>query len=83
MLSPFPGMDPYLEEFWGDVHHSMITHSVAAIQRELPPGLFARIDVREFVEPEGEKFSPASWMNRCDKDSSTSKAPGRNARSSL
>ena len=51
MLSPFPGMDPYLEEFWGDVHHSMIVRSAAAIQRELPPGLFARIDVREFVEP--------------------------------
>ena len=20
-LSPFPGMDPYLEQYWGDVHH--------------------------------------------------------------
>src|SRR4051794_11244537 len=58
MLSPFPGMDPYLEEFWGDVHHSMITHSAAAIQRKLSPGLFARIDVREFVEPaRGEVFA--------------------------
>ena len=22
MRSPFPGMDPYLEQYWGDVHHS-------------------------------------------------------------
>ena len=23
MKSPFPGMDPYLEQFWGDVHTTM------------------------------------------------------------
>jgi hypothetical protein len=48
-------MDPYLEQFWGDVHHTMITVSRAAIQKQLPSGLVARVDERVFVEtPEGE-----------------------------
>ncbi len=51
MRSPFPGMDPYLEQFWGDVHHSMINRSRAAIQRHLPDDLVARVDERVFVEP--------------------------------
>ncbi len=51
MHSPFPGMDPYLEQFWGDVHQTMITHTRAAIQKQLPADLVARIDERVFVEP--------------------------------
>jgi uncharacterized protein DUF4058 len=51
MRSPFPGMDPFLEHFWGDVQHSMITRTSHAIQKQLPQGLVARIDVREFIEP--------------------------------
>ena len=51
MRSPFPGMDPYLEQFWGDVHHRLITYACDALQRELPGGLLARMDERVFVEP--------------------------------
>ena len=51
MRSPFPGVDPYLEQFWGDVHHTMINRSRAAIQRQLPADLVARVDERVFVEP--------------------------------
>jgi hypothetical protein len=51
MRSPFPGMDPYLEPFWGDVHHTMINRSRAAIQKQLPADLVARVDERVFVEP--------------------------------
>lgn len=51
MRSPFPGMDPYLEQFWGDVHHTMINRSRAAIQKQLPADLVARVDERVFVEP--------------------------------
>jgi hypothetical protein len=51
MRSPFPGMDPYLEQFWGDVHHTMINRSRAAIQKQLPGDLVARVDERVFVEP--------------------------------
>jgi Protein of unknown function (DUF4058) len=51
MRSPFPGMDPFLEQFWGDVHHTLINRSRAAIQKELPADLVARVDERVFVEP--------------------------------
>jgi len=51
MRSPFPGMDPYLEQFWGDVHHRLITYTCDALQRNLPGGLLARVDERVFVEP--------------------------------
>jgi len=50
MRSPFPGMDPYLEPFWGDVHSTMINRSRAAIQKQLPGDLVARIEERVFVE---------------------------------
>jgi hypothetical protein len=50
MRSPFPGMDPYLEPFWGDVHSTMINRSRAAIQKQLPSDLVARIEERVFVE---------------------------------
>jgi hypothetical protein len=51
MRSPFPGMDPYLEDFWGDFHHSMIVRGSHALQKQLPKRLVARIDIREFLEP--------------------------------
>jgi hypothetical protein len=51
MPSPFPGMDPYLEQFWGDVHHRFITYSCDALQQQLPGDLVARVDERVFVEP--------------------------------
>ena len=34
MASPFPGMDPYLEQFWGDVHHALITYARDQLQPE-------------------------------------------------
>jgi hypothetical protein len=63
MHSPFPGMDPYLEASWGDVHHTMITYASAAIQRQLPRELVARIDRREFIEPiESWPRREAEWF---------------------
>jgi hypothetical protein len=35
-------MDPYLEQRWGDFHHSVIFCIKAALQDSLPPGLRAR-----------------------------------------
>ena len=32
MASPFPGMDPYLEQHWRDVHHNLITFIQGAAQ---------------------------------------------------
>jgi Protein of unknown function (DUF4058) len=63
--SPFPGMDPYLEQFWGDVHHTMINRARAAIQKQLPGDLVARVDERVFVEREDgtrRRIIPDVWV---------------------
>src|SRR5712691_11835927 len=58
MASPFPGMDPYLEQFWGDVHHRLITYACDQLQGILPGDLRARVEERVFVEsPEGQDRS--------------------------
>ena len=49
MKSPFPGMDPYLETRWGDVHASLIIYARDLLNRSLPPGLLARSEVRAIV----------------------------------
>lgn len=48
--SPFPGMDPYLEEAWPDVHHRLCTYACDALRTMLPPGLIARLDERTIIE---------------------------------
>jgi hypothetical protein len=50
MNSPFPGMDPYLEERWGDVHHSLITFAKGFLNERLPGDLRARVEERVLVE---------------------------------
>ena len=50
MGSPFPGMDPYLEQHWRDVHHRLTTYACDALQKDLPPDLKARLEERAFVE---------------------------------
>lgn len=52
MKSPFPGMDPYLEEHWRDVHHSFLTYARDDLQEQLPGDLRARLQERVFVEPD-------------------------------
>ncbi len=48
--SPFPGMDPYLEQAWRDVHHKLCTYACDDIQSQLSGGLLARVDERLVVE---------------------------------
>jgi hypothetical protein len=52
MPSPFPGMDPYLEAHWGDVHTRIITYSTEQLQMRLPKELRARVEERVYVEAE-------------------------------
>ncbi len=52
MPSPFPGMDPYLEAHWGDVHHRLITYASDQLQSRVPSDLRARVEERVFVETE-------------------------------
>jgi Protein of unknown function (DUF4058) len=49
MPSPFPGMDPYLERHWGDVHTRLVTYASDQLQKSLPKGLRARVEERIVV----------------------------------
>jgi hypothetical protein len=49
MPSPFPGMDPYLERHWGDVHTSLVTYARDQLQKFLPRDLRARVEERVVV----------------------------------
>lgn len=51
MASPFPGMDPYLERFWRDVHARLIIYAADQLQGNLPSDLRARVEERIVVEP--------------------------------
>jgi hypothetical protein len=54
MSSPFPGMDPYLEAHWRDVHASLIIYARDALQGVLPSGLRARVEESVLLEtPQG------------------------------
>lgn len=57
MLSPFVGMDPYLEGYlWPDVHHRLATEISDQLTPQLRPHYVARIEIQVVVddEPEGE-----------------------------
>lgn len=54
MKSPFPGMDPFLEAHWRDVHASLVVYIRDALQGALPGSLFARVEERVFLESEGD-----------------------------
>jgi hypothetical protein len=51
MPSPFPGMDPYLEdpELWPDVHHTLISEIRNALNPALRPRYVARVELRVYV----------------------------------
>jgi hypothetical protein len=53
MKSPFPGMDPYLEARWSDVHVKLIAYMGEALQGSLPSGLRARAEQRVLLEDVG------------------------------
>src|SRR6266436_1070046 len=52
--SPFPGMNPFLEDFWPDVHTSLMVYLRNALQPLLPEGLFARVEESLTIDVEGE-----------------------------
>lgn len=62
--NPFPGMNPWLESHWGDVHTSLTTYARDQLQQVLPGGLRARIEEYVAVETDslpngtGKVFAP-------------------------
>jgi len=70
MKSPFPGMDPYVEPNWRDIHTTLMGDARRVLNRSLPPGLIARVEERVAVEtgddyahgigPDVRVFSPST-----------------------
>ena len=54
MPSPFPGMDPYLENpaIWPDVHHKLITVAADVLSDQLLPKYLVRVDLRVYLSDE-------------------------------
>lgn len=50
MKSPFPGMDPYLERHWGDIHTSLMVYARNQLNAQLPDDLQARVEEGLAVE---------------------------------
>lgn len=58
MPSPFPGMNPYLEQpaDWQDFHQRLITYISDALTSQVRPGFFVKIEQFVFIhEPSGEE----------------------------
>ena len=56
MPSPFPGMDPYLENpaLWPDVHHKLISVIRASLNQQLAPKYLVRIEERLYLSDESD-----------------------------
>ena len=61
--SPFPGMDPYLEARWSDVHVTLLAFLAESLQSRLPPDLRARI---EQAEAPADGSAPHRWVRVID-----------------
>lgn len=56
MPSPFPGMDPYLEDpaLWPDVHHELISVAREFLNRQLRPKYYVRVEERVYISGEDD-----------------------------
>lgn len=64
--SPFPGMDPYLEARWSDLHVKLIGFMGEAIQPMLPRNLRARGEERLLLESDRQSEDGGSRSYRSD-----------------
>lgn len=55
ITSPFPGMDPWVEQRWGDMHQRLITYTADRIQGRLPRDLLARMEERVLIKLTDER----------------------------
>ncbi|WP_413160726.1 DUF4058 family protein [Capilliphycus salinus ALCB114379] len=48
MLSPFPGINPYLEQFWSGVHHRLITAIANFVAPQIRPKYIVAVEERVY-----------------------------------
>ena len=83
MSSPFPGMDPYIEvsHLWGDFHHTLITEIKNALLSRLPERYVVRAGERSYVELMQADDEEERLSFEPDVAVTSSRGPGRSARS--
>lgn len=56
MPSPFPGMDPYLEQpaFWSSFHSRLMVAIADAIEPQLSPEYYVEVETRTYQSDDGE-----------------------------
>src|SRR3954464_2129043 len=54
--NPFPGMNPFLQTYWRDVHLKLIASMGTALSEELPPDLVARAEEEVAVAETGKGY---------------------------
>ena len=66
MPSPFPGMDPFLENrmFWRGVHQSLIAFANVELNTYLPPGFSANIEERVYIAGPDAGGYPDIYIHR-------------------
>jgi len=66
MPSPFPGMDPYLEDpaLWPGLHDSLIVYTRDALQPLIVPRYFVEIGERVYLEDPREVIYPDATIHR-------------------
>ncbi len=66
MPSPFPGMDPYLENvlYWKSVHHDLISLITFQLNESLPEPFLARSEGRSYILPRHELIYPDAIVVR-------------------
>ncbi len=69
MNSPFPGMDPFLEARWPEVHASLIVYARNQINAQLPDDLQANIEENLSVRLEQEERTIRPDINVSEEDS--------------
>ncbi|MCY2964752.1 MAG: DUF4058 family protein [Planctomycetota bacterium] len=62
MKSPFPGMDPYLEAHWGDVHTRLIVYTGDQLRPQLPGDLKVRVEERISVQDPDSTERPVGYI---------------------
>jgi len=80
MKNPFPGMNPYLEMRWHDVHTSLMVYIRDALNPRLPAGLVARVE--EEIRVDLDQGKPEKRY-RPDVEVSARKGPSRQDRSAV
>ena len=55
MRSPFPGMDPFLERHWQDIHSRFMVYASTQLNSQLPAELLARVEESIAVETDDER----------------------------